>query len=132
MNKSSRNYSPIVIATLVGIGAECCFLFLSFITAFGICSDTVMAESLFPYALAFDPTLHDHLGLAFSLALIQWPIYGVLLGVAWMKGRSQRSWLVLCFIVILAVHLFAVAVAKNRVRNMWETRVSKIGAIDPK
>jgi hypothetical protein len=132
MNKRPRNYSPIVIASLIGIGAECCFLFLSFVTAFGICSDTAMAESLFPYALAWDPTLRDHLGLAFFLALIQWPIYGVLLGVAWMKGRSQRSLLILSFIVVFAVHLIAVAVAKNRVNNMWETRFSNISVVDLK
>jgi hypothetical protein len=130
MNKRPENYSPIVIGSLIGIGAECCFLFLSFISAFGICSDTTLAESLFPYALAYDPTLHEHLGFAFLLALIQWPIYGVLLGVAWMKGRSQRSWLILSFIVVFAVHLIAVAVAKNRVNNMWETRFSNIGVVD--
>ena len=59
MNKTRRNYSPLVTATLIGLGAECCFLFLAFVTAFGICSDTEMVESLFPYALAIDPTLHD-------------------------------------------------------------------------
>lgn len=102
-------------------------MFLSFITGFGICPDTAIAKSLFTFAMAYDPALSDYLGWAFLLALIQWPIYGLMFGVALMRGRSNGSWPLFCAIIILALHLVAVAKAKSRVDAMWAERFSHIG-----
>jgi hypothetical protein len=118
-------YSPVLIGGLVGAAGGFCLLIYAFLTAFGICSDTSIAEVLFPFSLAADPTLHDFALAALLLALIQYPIYGVILGVARLKNRASKSWVIACALVLLVVHGVAVGVAKHRVNAMWEARLSR-------
>jgi hypothetical protein len=99
-------------------------LIFAFLTAFGICSDTSIAEVLFPFSLAADPTLDDYVLVALLLALVQYPIYGIILGGAWSKNRAGKSWVMACAFVLILAHGIAVGVAKHRVNAMWEWRFS--------
>jgi hypothetical protein len=118
-------YLPILIGSLVGAVGGFCLLIFAFLTAFGICSDTFVAEALFPFALAADPTLHDYALVALLVALVQYPIYGVILGLAWLKDRVSKSWVIACALVLLVMHSLAVGAAKHRVNGMWEERFSR-------
>jgi len=100
------------------------FLVISFLTAFGICSDTAIAETLFPFALAVDPTLHDRALMVLLLASVQYPLYGIILGVAWMRSRPGKLAFVACLLVMFVGHVAAVRLANQRVTAMWDDRFS--------
>jgi hypothetical protein len=117
-------YLPILIGGLVGAAGGFCLLIFAFLTAFGICSDTSVAEVLFPFSLAADPTLNDFVLVALLFALVQYPIYGVILGAARSKDRVNKSWVMACALVLLVAHGMAVGVAKQRVNAMWKGRFS--------
>jgi hypothetical protein len=110
---------PILIGGAVGCAIGMLFLVFSFLTAFGICSDTAFAEVLFPYSLAADPTLNDHALFALVLALVQYPLYGVLLGYSFLRKRGMLK---VAIVGILILHIFAVGIAKSRVNDMWKAR----------
>jgi hypothetical protein len=107
--------SRIVIATATGAAVGCCCLALAYVTAFGICSDSTLAELLFPYAVAYDPTLYEKIFVAFLMAVAQYPIYGMIAGFAWSKAPSHRALLVICLLVVFASHLLAFEQAHARV-----------------
>ena len=98
-------------------------LFLSFVTTFGICSDTSISETLFPFALALDPSLENHIFIALTLALVQFPIYGILLGFAW-KAWAHRLAFLGCIVLMVVGHVSAVRFANSRVEAMWQYRFS--------
>ena len=98
-------------------------LYLSFITAFGICSDTSISEALFPLALAIDPSLHSHAFIALTFALLQFPLYGILLGLAWRAWAGRLTFLA-CIILLLGTHVGAIKLANHRVAAMWQYRFS--------
>gem|GEM_PF-6760795 len=124
-----RGYSPILIGTLIGVVLGCGFLFLLLLATLGICSDSGLSEDLFPYSVALDPSLHDrtHLSVAFLMALVQWPLYGMLSGIAWVKSRSRRPWLILFFIVLFSAHYSMMVVAQNRIDKVLEIRDYELG-----
>ena len=62
-------YLPDLIGGLVGAAGGLCLLILAFLTAFGICSDTSVAEVLFPFSLAADPALNDFVLVALLEAI---------------------------------------------------------------
>ena len=95
---------------------------VSFITAFGICSDRSIAETLFPFALIVDPSLFQRPFLALILSLVQYPIYGIVLGLAWAKTSLRIVGLVL----LAAIHVCAVTVATQRVVTMWRQKFSQM------
>src|SRR5690242_21951805 len=70
----------VTIGLVIGIVVGALFFLVSFFTVFSICSDTSIAEVLFPYAFIADPTLNKRALLALMLALPQYPIYGAALG----------------------------------------------------
>jgi len=117
-------YSPVLIGGLVGAAGGFCLLIFAFLTAFDICSDTSIAEVLFPFSLAADPTLDDFVLAALLIALVQYPIYGVILGAAWSKKRVGKSRVLAYALALLVVHGMAVGLAKHRVNAMWEQRFS--------
>jgi len=121
-----NNYLPVLIGGLVGAVGGFCLLIFAFLTAFGICSDTSIAEVLFPFSLAADPTLHDLALVALLLALVQYPMYGVILGISWSKDRVGKSKVMACALFLLVGHGVAVGLAKHRVSAMWEKRFSHI------
>lgn len=116
-----KNYTPIIIGGVIATCVGCCLLFLAFITAFSICSDTSLAEILFPYALYADPTLDDRGLLALLLALVQYPTYGIVIGYVWMRRRAA-VWT--CVMILFLAHVLAVGGAQYRVKAMWEYRFS--------
>jgi hypothetical protein len=125
MDHSRINYAPIIIGAIIGAGVGFCLLFFAFITAFGICSDTFFAEILFPYALNFDPTLHDRGLLALLLALIQCPTYGIVIGYVWVRRRAV-VWQ--CVMILFVAHVIAIFGAQYRVKAMWEYRFSHMSS----
>jgi hypothetical protein len=108
---------PISIGLVVGIIVGAIFFLLSFFTIFSICSDTSIAEGLFPYALISDPAVGDRWWVALPLALIQYPIYGMLCGYVWMR---KRSLLWVCVLGLFGVHIFCVNAASSRVKALHE------------
>jgi hypothetical protein len=99
---------------------------LSFITAFGICSDTAIAEFLFPFALIADPSLFARPFAALILALVQYPLYGIALGTIWAQGGVRKKLFVLCIVIVFAGHLAAARFANQRVKDMWDYRFSHL------
>jgi hypothetical protein len=98
-------------------------LFLpSLLMAFAICSDTALAEKLFPFALIVDPSLFQRPVLALVLSLVQYPLYGIVLGFAWTKARLRIGGVVL----LLVIHIAASIVASQRVATMWQQRFSQM------
>jgi hypothetical protein len=122
--ENNRTYLPVLLGGLIGCAIGFVFLVISFLTAFSICSDTSIAEVLFPFSLSVDPALHDRALLALLLALIQYPLYGIILGVAWVRSRLDRSLVLACAMVMLVGHGVVVGIAKHRVKVMWEERFS--------
>lgn len=115
---------PVWIGFIIGVGIGAASFLLSFFTAFGICSDTTIAESLFPFALIVSPSLFDHALIALALALIQYPIYGIVLGVAWTQTRFRKFLFAASLLVVLIGHVVSVGVANQRVNAMWDYRFS--------
>ena len=122
--ETNRTYLPVLLGGLVGFAVGLGFLAISFLTAFSICGDTAIAEVLFPFSLSADPTLRDRALVALLFALIQYPLYGVVLGFAWAKSRLDKSWVLACAMVMLVGHGIVVGIAKHRVKAMWEERFS--------
>jgi len=114
---------PALIGFVTGVIVSAPCLFLSFVTTFGICSDTSISEALFPFALAADPSFENHVFIALTLALLQFPLYGVLLGFAWKTWAGRLTFLG-CIILLLGTHVGAVRLANHRVAAMWQYRFS--------
>jgi len=112
-----------VIGGAVGVAIGLLFFVLSFLLAFSICSDTTVAEVLFPFSLAADPTLNDHALVALVLALVQYPFYGVLLGYSFVRKRNM---LMVAIGVLLILHVFSVGIAQRRVSDMWNARFANL------
>jgi hypothetical protein len=120
----ARSYLPILIGSLAGFVIGLGFFVICFFLVFSICSDTSLAEALFPFSLAADPTLRNEALLALLLALIQYPLYGGVLGFVWARDQIGKLWVVACALLILVTHGAVVGVAKHRVNVMWEERFS--------
>jgi len=117
------SYLPVVIGGAVGVAIGLLVFVLSFLLAFSICSDTTVAEVLFPFSLAADPTLNDHALFALVLALVQYPFYGVLLGYSFVRKRNM---LMVAIGVLLILHVFSVGIAQRRVSYMWNARFANL------
>jgi len=81
---------------------------------------------LFPFALIADPSLFGHPLMGFVLALIQYPLYGFVLGIAWTRANLSKTMFVACILVVLVGHFVAVGVANQRVKTMWEEKLSHV------
>ena len=112
----------VLIGLSAGVIVGGALFLLSFMTAFGICSDTSIAETLFPFALIVDPSLFERPFLALILALVQYPLYGIVLGVAWSKASLRIGGLVL----LVVIHIGAVTIATQRVATMWQQKFSQM------
>ena len=95
---------------------------LSFFTAFSICSDTTIAEKLFPFALIADPSLFQRPLLALVLSLVQYPLYGIVLGFAWNKASLRIGGVIL----LVVIHIAASTVASQRVATMWQQKFAQV------
>jgi hypothetical protein len=118
--------SGLGVGTIVGSA----MFMATFAVTFGICADTSTAEKIFPFALIADPSLFDRPLIAFILAAMQLPLYGLILGFAWPRGRSRKPRFVAVLSMLLVSHLTAGVVASHRVDRMWQQRFSKPIAAD--
>ena len=108
---------PIWVGLVVGIVVGAALFLLSFFTVFGICSDTSIAEALFPFAVISDPTLDGRWWIALPLALVQYPAYGMLCGYVWMRKRALLS---ACVLVLLVGHVISANVASSQVKALHD------------
>lgn len=97
---------------------------ITFFLTFSICSDTSTAEKVFPFAVIANPQLDSLIALA--LALIQFPLYGIVLGLAWSKTDAAKL-MVITIVALLTIHLMAGRYATRRVETMWQQRFSHAG-----
>src|SRR5688572_2366947 len=83
--KITRNWIPPLLIIFAGLLAAplCLALLLAFI------GDRTLLSVVAPYATLAQPTLDDA-GTFFLLAGIQYPLYGIILSVAWLKGDRYR------------------------------------------
>ena len=108
-----------------GIGVGAIVFVITFFLTFTICSDTSTAEKVFPFALIANPRL-DNL-IALILALIQFPLYGTMLGFAWAKADATKLLFVAAIAALVVVHLLAGRFASQRVAQMWQQELSQAG-----
>src|SRR3981081_4248865 len=97
-----QNPSPISVAAMIGFCVGFVLLIIAFFATFTICSDTTFAKLLFPFTIAVDPSLHDHLYLALFVALIQYPLYALTAAFVWKRKRSA---LWVCILALLSAHV---------------------------
>lgn len=88
--EKQKSYMPVLIGALLGAAAFCVFFFIAFFTLFSICGDSGAAEILFPYSMIVSPRQQSNVLLALFAALVQYPLYGGLLGFAWSKRAKAK------------------------------------------
>jgi hypothetical protein len=115
-----------MIGLVVGTVIGAFFFLVSFFTIFSICSDTSIAEVLFPYALIADPTLDKRALLALILALPQYPIYGAILGFIWSFDAERKRPFLAAVLLLVIGHIAMARIANHRVAAMWEERFSHV------
>jgi hypothetical protein len=132
----------------LGISTGACLLFLAYTTSLFVCRDDVcgkpnfveslypfIALHLFPYAAYVAPGLVEfnlpslgHDGPGALLALVQWPLYGLIFGLACRLRRSGKGLLAAAvLLLVLTAHVLMSVEAGNRVRMMLENRVYEVG-----
>jgi hypothetical protein len=109
--------SPKVTGAVIGLVVGVFLLFWAGAAAFGLCSDTTLFEVFFPFATVVDHTLFNRTLLALGVALLQYPLYGFIAGVAYDYVSKWKD--VDRFIKTIAsvlpsgfLHLFVFAMAK--------------------
>src|SRR5260221_9636020 len=115
----------LIVGLGAGIGVGAVIFVITFFLTFTICSDTSTAEKVFPFALIADPSL-DHL-IALVVALIQFPVYGLLLGFVWAKAHATKLIFVVAIVALLVLHLMAGSFASRRVATMWQQKFAQAG-----
>jgi cytochrome c biogenesis protein CcdA len=116
---------PIRTGLYVGGVVGTVLFLLCFMTVFGISGDTTIAQVLFPFALASDPTLHDHALLAVAFAILQFPLYGIILGSVWAFASSRKGAFVVCVLLLTVSHGFVVRLAIRRVAA-WQQQFNHV------
>src|SRR5262245_52245237 len=96
--------SPVFIGSLVGLTVGLSLYIFAFLGTFGDPFATPIAEVLFPFALSVSRTLQDSSFGALLFALVQYPIYGVILGFAWSRNRVGKSRVIAYALALLLVH----------------------------
>jgi hypothetical protein len=110
--KRGMSKAAVLVSTCVGAFITLCSLYAAF--AYGIHDGFRIAGYLFPYAVLLSPTL-DSVGiLSVLLAVVQFPIYGFLLGFWWRR----RTRLVVCCGLIVLAHCVAVVGAERAVESV--------------
>ena len=106
-NSSETTYTPIKIGAGIGAAVGLLFLAFSIVTALGICSNTSAAETLFPYSMIIGPSL-DALWPMVIIALIQYPIYGVIIGACCSPRRWHKYLGIPILLLVAEMHYLAV------------------------
>jgi hypothetical protein len=96
---------------LISVIVTFCLVYVSFI--YSIHDGLRIAGYLFPYAVLISPTLDSLGALSMFLAAVQFPLYGLLIGLCW----RNRTLLALCCGLIVLSHFAASMVAERAVEN---------------
>jgi hypothetical protein len=118
-------YSPVFVGGLVGAAVGLCLYIFAFLATFANPFATSIAEVLFPFALSVSRTLQDSSFAVLLFALAQYPIYGAILGFAWLKNRVDKSKVIAYALALLVVHGMAVGLAKHQGNAKWGRRSSQ-------
>jgi hypothetical protein len=122
-NVNNSLVEPALIGNAIGVLVGFLLLYISTAVAFGHSENDVIAQMLFPYALALDPTLLDNPWLVLGLALAQFPLYGIIVAVAWTRPRRRAIVVIACITVLFGAHLLAVKEAHAGYAAWQETLV---------
>jgi len=98
----------VLIGLIVGLAGGAALFFVA-VSAWVETSNTTLGEWLFPYAIIADPSLFAKQLMIVFVSLIQFPLYGITLGL--VSARRRRT-LLLFVIILICVHLFAGRVAR--------------------
>jgi hypothetical protein len=113
---------PVLVGS--GIGALVGFLLLYVsAAAFADSESTTLAQIIFPYALVFDPRVLDNPWTVLGLALIQFPLYGIILTVAWPRTRRVIPF-VACMAILIGAHFISMREA-HVARAAWRETLVK-------
>ena len=119
------NYSlrPILIGSTIGAIIGCLLIYVAASAAFGDSGSTLIAQNIFPYALAVDATLLDNRWIVLGLALIQFPVYGMVLAVTWPRTWRRAIAFIICIGILVCAHLLAMREAHIAYAAWQETFV---------
>ena len=106
--------TPLWVGLIIGVVLTPVFLYLAFIYA--IHDGFRIAARLFPTAVLLSPDLDGLRVATMVLAVLQWPLYGLILGYCFMKRRRSFSPIIAAFIIIQ--HLVVGNIAGARVNEL--------------
>lgn len=113
MAANARTTEAMLVPLGVGLGASVFFGVLSFLLAGAGHGTYVPMILCFPYAMGL-AALHGSIEIPhIALALLQFPVYGAVLGVTRFKGRTGRLWAALGTLHVASVALAVFAAAKG-------------------
>ena len=119
---------PALIAGLgAGVGVGVVLFVITFFFTFTICPDTSIAERVFPYSLMVVPSIFSHPLIALFLAVIQFPLYGIILAFARARGGEAKILFIAMIVVVVLLHLTAGGFASQCVNQMWERKFAGAG-----
>jgi len=91
--KPRKAHSPAGIGITIGAIVGLILIWFSVVTALGICSDTSVAETLFPYSMILLRSDSAISAMAI-IALVQYPIYALICGSLVRANGTPRYWVV--------------------------------------
>jgi hypothetical protein len=110
-NGLSRIRSTMAIGAAIGTGIGLLLFAYSVVAALGICSNLSPAETLFPYSMMIGPSLDAGLPMLI-IALIQYPLYGAMLGLFCGLTGRHRYLVIPMMLLIAGNHYMAVIEAR--------------------
>jgi hypothetical protein len=113
-----RHRLPLWLGLLIGVALTPVLLCVAFLYA--IHDGFRIAAHLFPTAVLLSPDLGSLNVDAIALGLIQWPLYGLILGYSYTNHRRSLSAIILAFLIVQ--HLLIGNVAAARV-NAFPVRM---------
>jgi len=120
-------FPALIVGLGAGIGVGVVLFVITFFLTFTICPDTSIAERMFPYSLMVVPSISSHPLIALFLAVIQFPLYGIILAFAWARGGETKRLFIAMIVVVVLLHLTAGGFASQRVKQMWQRKFAEAG-----
>ena len=117
----------LIVGLGAGIGVGGILFITTFFLTFTICPDTSIAERMFPYSLIVVPSIFSHPLVALFLALIQFPLYGLVLALAWARAGETKILFLAMIVVVVLLHLTTGGFAARRVAAMWQQKFAAAG-----
>jgi hypothetical protein len=105
--KNPGTAKSVCIWGIIGAVLSVCFLYISFI--YSIHGGLGLAGIFFPFAVIYNPK--NVTNVFIIVALLQWPIYGIIIAV----GREKKM---IIWSIVVLLHLLAVIIAEHRVSSI--------------